>query len=195
MKSRELIVLAMCVLLSISSIAQENENRFGFELSSGLSIATDKLSDAELKPGFGYEGIFHYRFIPHLGLYGGWGWNQFTSENSFAGKNVNFEETGYVFGLQFQDAIGNSAISYYLRGGGLYNHIEIEDVDGELINDSGHGFGWQAAGGIDIKLGSNWSLTPGVKFNSLSRDTDYDSVVRKMKLDYFTLRIGILKSF
>ncbi|MBD0851428.1 porin family protein [Maribacter arenosus] len=72
MKSRELIVLAMCVLLSISSIAQENENRFGFELSSGLSIATDKLSDAELKLGFGYEGIFHYRFIPHLGLYGGW---------------------------------------------------------------------------------------------------------------------------
>ncbi len=195
MKTKGLLFLVIFGVISIGSFAQENEKRFGFELSSGVSVATSKLSDAKLQPGFGIEGIFHYRFMPHTGIYGGWGWNRFSADNSFAGKDVCFEETGYVFGLQFKHPVGTSALSYYLRGGGLYNHIETENADGDNINNTGHGLGYQIAGGIDINMGSNWSLTPGIKFNSLSRETDFEGTSKQMDLNYLSVRVGILKKF
>ncbi|MGQ7869900.1 outer membrane beta-barrel protein [Sunxiuqinia sp. sy24] len=195
MKTKGLTLFGLIILLSVSSLAQEKNKRFGFELSSGVSIASQKLADVNLNTGLGIEGIFHYRFLQHVGIYAGWGWNSFGADNSFTGNDVCFEETGYVYGLQFKHPIGNSPISYYLRTGGLYNHIETENADGDIIDDTGHGLGWQAAVGFDIELGNNWSLTPGVKFNSLSRDTQFEGVSRQLDLKYQTLRIGILRKF
>ncbi len=194
MKTKGLVV-TMLVLLTISSFAQKTEKRFGFELNSGVSMATKKIDDASLKPGFGFEGTFHYRFMPHIGVYAGWGWNRFGAEASYAGNDVCFEETGYVFGLNFNHPIGTSKLAYYLRAGALYNHIETENSDGDIIHDTGHGFGYQLAGGIDIDLGKNWSLTPGLKFNSLSRDTDYEETTKKLDYQYISARVGIMKRF
>lgn len=191
----KVLALTMLVLLSLSGFAQESEKRFGFEFSSGLSIATQKIDGVRLEPGFGFEGTFHYRFMPHLGVYAGWGWNRFGADNSFAGNNVCFEETGYVLGLNFKHPIGNSKLAYYARAGALYNHIETESADGDILNDSKHGLGVQLAGGIDINLGKNWSLTPGLKFNSLSRDTEYEATTKKLDYQYISARIGITKKF
>ncbi len=194
MKTKVLIAVAV-LALTLSGFAQEKEKRFGFEVSGGASFATSDLGDANLQLGFGGEGIFHYRFMPHLGVYAGWGYNAFSAENSFAGNEIDFEETGYVFGLQFKHPIGISPVSYYVRAGGLYNHIEIENTDGDIIGDTGHGFGWQAAGGVDIPLGRNWSLTPGVKFNSLSGDVNMEGTNTQLDLNYIQVRVGILKKF
>jgi hypothetical protein len=194
MKTKVLIAVAV-LALTLSGFAQEKEKRFGFEVSGGASFATSNLGGANLQLGFGGEGIFHYRFMPHLGVYAGWGYNAFSSENSFAGNEIDFEETGYVFGLQFKHPIGISPVSYYVRAGGLYNHIEIENTDGDIIGDTGHGFGWQAAGGVDIPLGRNWSLTPGVKFNSLSGDVNMEGSTTQLDLNYIQVRVGILKKF
>ncbi len=195
MKTKVLLVTAIVLGSLFSSNAQEKEKRFGFELGSGASVATKKLGGSTLNPGFGFEGIFHYRFMQHTGIYGGWGWNRFGADNSFAGNDVCFEETGYVFGLQFKHPIGESKTSYYLRAGGLYNHIEIENADGDITHDSGHGLGWQLAGGIDFQLGKNWSLTPGVKFNALNRNVENEGVNVPLDLNYLQLRVGILKKF
>lgn len=189
------LALTMLVLLSLSSFAQVTEKRFGFELNSGLSWATKNLDDANLNPGFGFEGSFHYRFMPHLGVYAGWGLNSFKAEESFAGSDVRFEETGYVFGLNFKHPIGTSKLAYYVRAGALYNHIETENAEGDVINDSKHGFGYQLAGGIDIDLGKNWSLTPGLKFNSLSRDTEFEGTSKQLDYQYISARIGIARKF
>lgn len=195
MKTRVFFTLVILAIFARNTIAQENEKRFGFELSSGASMAIKELNDAKLKPGFGFEGIFHYRFMPHTGVYAGWGLNRFGADESFAGNDVCFEETGYVFGLQFKHPLSNSPVAYYLRAGALYNHIEIENADGDIIKDSGHELGWQLAGGFDIPLGKNWSLTPGVKFNSLKCDVENNGLNVPLELDYFTLRVGILKTF
>lgn len=195
MKTKVFVALAFLAFFTLSSIAQESEKRFGFELSSGASFATSKPGDAEMKTGFGFEGIFHYRFMPYTGVYAGWGWNKFSSDNSFAGLNADFEETGYVFGLQFKHPVGKLPLFYYVRAAGLYNHIEIENEAGDIIYDSGHGMGWQVAGGVDVKLGKNWSLTPGLKFNSLSRNIDFEGADEQMDFNYLSFRIGILKRF
>ena len=191
-------VLIACVLITVCFLdgnAQENDKRFGIELNGGPSFATKKLGDADLKTGMGFEGIFHYRFMPHLGIYTGWGWNGFSSKKSFAGTNTDFDETGYVLGLQFCHPIEKSSISYYLRMGALYNHIELENEEGDNLGDTGHGFGLQLAGGIDLPLGSNWSLTPGVKFNYLSGDIEISGTTSQIDLNYWSLRVGILKKF
>ena len=109
MKTKVTILLALLVIATLSAKAQENEKRFGIEVSSGASFATGKLNETSLNTGFGAEGIFHYRFLPHLGVYAGWGWNSFGADNSFAGNDVNFEETGYVLGLQYKKQFANSA--------------------------------------------------------------------------------------
>lgn len=195
MKTKGLFAILVLTFMSLSAFAQEIENRFGFELSGGASMATQKLDDASLNPGFGFEGIFHYRFLPHTGVYAGWGWNRFGADDSFAGSDVCFEETGYVFGLQYKRTIGITPLSYYLRAGGLYNHIEIENAGGDIIGDTGHGLGWQLAAGIDYSIGSNWSITPGLKFNALSRDVEMDGNTTQLTHNYISLRIGILKRF
>ncbi|MCF8378433.1 MAG: porin family protein [Bacteroidales bacterium] len=195
MKTKVIIALVTMVMLNMNSFAQENNKRFGFELNGGASKATSKLSDASLNIGYGFEGILHYRFMPHTGLYAGWGWNKFSSDDTFAGKDMDFEETGYIFGLQFKHPIGSSPVSFMLRAGGLYNHIELENTDGEIVEDSGHGFGMQFAGGIDVPLGKNWSVAPGLKFNSLNRSMDHNNESRELNLNYLSLRVGIVKKF
>ncbi len=191
------VLLLLVVFASLNCFAQEKEPRFGIEMDGGASFALKKLDDANMKAGFGFEGTLHYRFYKHIGAYAGWGWNRFSSENSFAGKNCDFEETGYVFGLQFKHPIGNSPIAYYVRAGGLWNHIEIENSEGDIIKDTKHGLGFQLAGGIYIPIGKNWSVNTGLKFNSLNRkDVEFpDDIKRTLDLKYLSLRVGIVKSF
>jgi len=195
MKKRRIIVMMLSLTITAAAYAQNNDTRMGFELNGGASLATSKPGNTSLKAGFGFEGVIIYRFLPHTGLYAGWGWNQFTADASFAGNDVCFEETGYVFGLQFKHPVGNSPLAYYLRAGGLYNHIEIENKEGDIIGDTKHGLGFQLAAGIDYALGKNWSLTPGLKFNYLSRDIEMDGSTTNLKHNYLMLRVGILKRF
>ena len=195
MKTKVILSIALSLLITVATLAQENEKRFGFELNGGASLATTKPGDAKLNPGFGFEGIFHYRFMPFTGVYAGWGWNHFGADNSFAGADVCFEETGYIFGLQFKHPIGPMPLSYYLRAGGLYNHIEIENEAGDITGDTGHGLGFQLAAGIDYSLGKNWSITPGLKFNYLSGDVEMEDITTTLNHNYLSLRLGFLKRF
>ena len=123
------------------------------------------------------------------------GWNRFGADQSFAGDDVCFEETGYVFGLQYKHPVGTSNVQYYVRGGGLYNHIETENKDGDIINDSGHGLGWQLAGGIELPLKRNWAFVPGVKFNFLNRETEFEEESMDLDYNYVSLRVGFIKRF
>lgn len=195
MKTKVFLAVLLVAIVSLGSQAQENEKKFGFEFSTGVAMATQKVAGATLNPGFGYEGIFHYRFMSNLGVYGGWGWNRLGADESFAGDNGNFEETAYVLGLQLNIPVANSDNSWYLRAGGLYGHNETENNEGDVIHNTGHGLGWQLAGGFNLALGNNWSFTPGVKFNALTRDAELEGTSTEFKHNYGSLRIGLLKRF
>ena len=194
MKTKVLFLSATLSVISMISFAQ-NAKRFAFELSAGPSFATQKLADADLKTGMGFEANFQYRFVEKVSLYAGWGWNRFSAEESFAGHDMDFEETGYILGLEFKQLIGNSGISVFGRGAALYSHIEIENKEGDIKYDTKHGWGWQVAAGVDIPLGKNWSLTPGVEFNYLNRDVRISDIEWDLKQNYISARIGFAKKF
>jgi opacity protein-like surface antigen len=195
MKTKVFLVMALCALLVSGAIAQEKEKRFGVELNGDVAFVSSDLAGASLNTGLGFEAILQYRFMPFTSVYGGWGYGHFNANESFAGPDTDFEQTGYVLGLQFKHPIGNSPVSWFVRAGGLYCHIETENKDGDIISDTGHGIGWQAAGGIEVSLGKNWSLAPGLKYNWLAGETDFGNSTYQLDLRTVSARIGIVKRF
>lgn len=193
MKTKLFFAAVMATIFSLNGIAQQDNKRFAFEISAGPSLGTCEPVNARF--GLGFDGILHYRIKNNVGIYGGWGWNQFNVKTSFAGDDMDFEETGYVFGLQYKRPFELHNSSWFLRAGGLYNHIEIENESGEMMQDTGHGFGFQFTLGVEVPLGLSWSISPAVKFNSLSRDVLVEGDLSGMDFDYLSLRVGILKKF
>ncbi len=187
-------LLSFLIVLTVNTAAAQD--RFGVELRVGPEFATQDLGDATLNTGFGSEVVFSYRFMPHLAAYGGWGYGRASADGlSFAGTDVDVEETGYTFGLQFVHPIRTSRFGYFIRGGGVYNHIEIENTDGDITADSGHGLGWQIESGVVVPIGAKWRLMPGVRYRSLSRDMEVGTTSTDVDLTYVTVGVGIARTF
>lgn len=189
MKKLLLTIVALTLLTSLNqSIAQD---KWSLEFRPGANYATQDIADADLGLGFGAELTIAYRFMPHLAAYAGWSYNNFAADQSFAGTDASFEETGYTFGFQFIHPIGESDIKYLVRLGGTYNHIEIENNAGDIIIDSGHGLGWQAEAGLVIPLSERFSLLPSVRYRSLNRNIDINNVSTSVNLNYLTVGVGL----
>ena len=194
-KNRNFLAAVIGLILILSSQSADAQKKWSFELKPGVSFPTKDLHDAKLKTGFGFEGVLAYRFMPHLAAYAGWSWNKFNADKSFAGNDTDFEETGYSFGLQFVHPFPNSSISFLLKAGGTYNHIETENSEGNIINDTGHGPGWQAGAGVSIPLGNRWNLAPEARYRSLSRDLKIGNVKIPADLNYVSAGLGVSYSF
>ncbi|NHE57624.1 outer membrane beta-barrel protein [Cyclobacterium plantarum] len=193
--AHNLFVGALAITLLLSSMVVQAQDRWSLEFRPGVNLPTQKLGDADLKTGYGFEGSLAYSFLPHLSVYGGWSWNRFGADQSFAGANTDFEETGYTYGLQFIHPISTSNLSLLLRAGGLANHIELENSDGDIIADSGHGFGWQVEAGVSIPISEKWRAQPGLRYRALSRDVRLNGSTFGTDLNYISLGIGIVKVF
>lgn len=182
-------LLTLCLLQGRSLLAQE---RFSLQFRPGVSWATTKLGDADLKTGFGFEFTGAYRFMPHVHAYLGWGWNRLQSDESFAGDKTDFEETGYVFGLQFMHPLKDQLpLDYFVRAGVIYNHIEAENADGDIFADSGHGPGFQAEVGVAFTPGPAWKIIPGIKYQTLSRTLTIEEQDFDVELNYLSLGVTI----
>lgn len=195
MKNLILTIAALLVLSGFNQITAQTNNCWSLEFRPGIDYATKDIADADLGMGFGLEGIVAYHFMPHLAAYAGWSYNNFAVDQSFAGPDASFEETGYSFGFQFIHPIGESTLSYLVRIGGTYNHIEIENNDGDIIIDSGHGLGWQAEAGLMIPLSDKFSLLPSVRYRSLSREIEIESIITSVDLNYLSVGVGLSWSF
>ena len=97
--------------------------------------------------------------------------------------------------MHYNRALGEGPLAIYARAGGIYNHIEIENKEGDITADSGHGLGWRVGVGLDIDLGSNWHLKPGIKYQSLSRDIKMEVETTSVDLTYLSVGLGIAKKF
>jgi len=191
MKTTRLTFLIIATFLaSHALIAQE---RWSIELRPGVNFPTSEIADSELNTGFGAEFTIGYRFMEHLGAYAGWGWNRFVQENSIGDTDV--EMKGYTFGLNFTHPINESSFAYMVRGGAIYNHLEFENEEGDITQDTGHGFGWEAGLGLQWSLTETWKLTPQVGYRALQREMEVDGISSDVELNYFSASLGITKLF
>jgi len=183
--------LYLIFFLFFVALSTHAQNRWSLTLRPAVDLATRNLGTTELNTGFGIEGTFSYRFMPHLSAFTGWGWNKFSADQSSLGNKLDFEETGYTLGLLFIHPISNSGIQFLLGGGGIYKHLEVENNTGEIIADSGHGLGWQVEGGLSVGLGNKFSLMPSIRYQALSRELKLNTSNIPVDLNYISLGLGL----
>lgn len=182
------------LFLFLGATFLQGQNPWTFDVRAGVAVPTQDIGEDELDTGFGFEGTIAYRVLPHLSAYGGWDWHKFGSEESFAGADADFEETGYAFGLRFEHPFAGESgdgPAFRLRGGATINHLEVEDQNGDLVADSDHGLGWEAGAGITLPLSDDWRLSPGARYRSLSRDLTVGDVTTEVDLRYVALELGV----
>lgn len=195
MKTQPMTTLlsAAAVALLLAAAPLQAQSRWSLEFRGNAAVPTTELAGDDLGTGVGFEGNVGYNLYQHMSLYAGWDWTHFNAEQSFAGPDMDFEETGYVFGLRwehpFQGEMG-SGLAGWLRAGASVKHVEVEDDEGEIITDSGHGLGWEVGAGLSIPLGASWRLTPGLRYKALSRELEVESTTTDWDVSDVTLELG-----
>ncbi|HYC52735.1 MAG TPA: outer membrane beta-barrel protein [Gemmatimonadaceae bacterium] len=193
MRTRTTLLLLAATLLAVPQLSAQ---RWSGDLRGAVASPTMKLAGAELQTGFGFGMTIAYRVQPHLHLYGGWDWMHFAADQSFAGADMDFEETGYTFGLRFQHPFqAGSAHAYRLEAGGTYKHNELENSAGDLVVNSGHGLGYEAGAGVLFALQGSWNLSPTLRYRSLTRDYDVAGARTSGTLRYLALEVGFSRGF
>jgi hypothetical protein len=193
---RTIALLGASVLaLAATSSGLQAQEVWSLDVRGGAAFPTQDFGVDELDTGVGFEGTIAYRFMPHLWVYGGWDWYHFQADQALSLVDVDVEETGYAFGLRFEHPIERfGSPSIWLRVGGTYNHIEIEDHD-DTTADSGHGLGFEAGAGVALRLGDRWYLTPGARFRALTREFVVSGVGTDVDLTYVALEVGLSRRF
>ena len=183
--------IAAAMALCITNIdAVQAQDTFALDFRGGVALPAEDLGDTSLNTGFGLGVTASYRIQPHLRIYGGWDWTHFVTDDD---AEFDVEPNGYAFGLQFQHPFSNSMWGW-VRAGGLYNHIEVEDGDGSVF-DSGHELGWEVGGGVRLPLGQRLALTPGVRYRAFSADFDVAAAPASVDMSFFSAEMGISWSF
>lgn len=192
---RSLKFLFTAVLFSLMGISSPAQEKFSVEFRPGISFPLNEIAGTKVNTGYGFEFTVAYEVLQDVGIYAGWGWNKFNSENTFMVNRIDIVETGYTAGIQFKHRITNSPISYLIRGGTVYNHLELENKDGNLIADSGYGIGWQAEAGVTLEIGNKWDFRPTLRFRSLPGDIEVFNGHMSVDLQYISLGVGLAKRF
>lgn len=122
--------------------------------------------------------------------YLGWDWHRLATRDAFQGDDVDVEDTGYAFGLQFRHPLVG-AVGGWARAGGIYNPSELENRAASTVADSRHELGWEAGGGLHIPLGTHLALTPGVRYRTFSAKIDAGGGRVPVDLRYVAAEIGL----
>jgi len=201
MKTRGPLVLALATTFLTSPLSAQtasDDATWSLDFQAGAAVPTSEIEGEDVGTGFGFEANVAYRIATHVSVYGGWDWHRFAPDAVLGEPDVDLEETGYVVGLRFDHPFGaetGHGPSYRLRAGVTLNHIELEDSDGELIDDSGHGAGFEVGAGLFMPLTDTWRIGPEVRFRALSRELDIGSGDVDVDLRYLAFDIVFSRSF
>ncbi|WAC02773.1 opacity protein [Lacinutrix neustonica] len=192
---KHLKTIAFVIIVAFFFNTLTAQNRWSAEFRPGIYFPTKSVGMVKLKTGFGFEVALSYKVMQHLNTYVGWGFNTFQTADDTL--KIEFDLTGYTFGFHFIHPISkDSKLSYLMRAGVIYSHIKIENINGNIIQDTNHGIGYEFGTGLDFILGSNgWSLRPQVGYRALSRDLELLNTKTKVDLNYIVFALGVSKQF
>jgi hypothetical protein len=185
-----MVITVLIMTLFMARMAQA-QGKLNATFRPSANFPVKDLGTTELKNGGGFEVNFSYRFLYQLSAYAGWGWSSFSPKGS---ENIvsHYEENGYRFGLQFiQPLSSESKLNLHLSAGGVGHHIEAENEEGDIIDDSGHGIGWEVEAGLSIPVSKRWQIVPGIRYHSLSREMMIGTTKESVDLSYVSVGVGV----
>lgn len=197
-RTRGPALLALTALATVAVLDADPasaQDRWAFDIHATAGVATQDDTRDTSETGFGLGVTFQVPLQQHLFAYGGWDWTRYSALEEIAGPDVDLEETGYALGLRFEHPFGDSDVRWWARGGALIHHFEFENDAGEILDDTGHGLGWEGGAGVAVPLGSAWSLTPGVRYRSVTREAELLNTTIDVELQAVTFELGIRRSF
>jgi hypothetical protein len=190
-KNSMIFTIAVMMMSMVIVQLTQAQGQLNVTFRPTFSFPVKDLGATELKKGGGFEATVSYRFIPRLAAYAGWGWNTFRPEQS-DNSIEHFEETGYRFGLQFIHPLNTeSKLNILLSAGGVGNHIETENEQGDIIYDTGHGLGWEVDAALSIPLNDRWQIVPGIRYHALSREMTNGTAKESVDLNYISVGVGV----
>jgi opacity protein-like surface antigen len=171
------------IVLALGSVAplaaQYGLPPIAIEGRGGLSLPTGDFA-RQLTLGYGLGGHASLAVTPSLGLYAGYTYTSFDFDSKSAGQpEGSYNVQGVDGGLLF-NAPTLSRTAPYLRLGGVY--YNGESSNGLLEDDAK--FGYQLGAGFDYQLGLHASLTPELRYTTISRSSQID-------ITYVTLDVGL----
>lgn len=182
--------VAVPLLLVLGSSTVSAQTRFAVELNGGAAFPTQDLGDAALKTGAGFGFAGNVQVMQHMHVYAGWDWHRFVTDTPFEGADYDVDDTGYTLGARFQHPVMDK-LDLWLRGGALFNHIELEDESGDIIADSDHELGWEAGGGAAYKVSDRLTVMPGARYRTFSTDLSLGQNTIPVDLSYVTLELAL----
>ncbi len=183
------------VFILIFLVSGFSQERWSVEFRPGINFPTEQIMEVDVSTGFGFEFSASYNLFSHLHFYAGVSWNEFKTDEELGDTYLDLEEAGLTFGLQFVLPLAESRFSYLLRGGALYNQLELEDIEGNKYAESGYGFGWQVETGIGFKISNTWSLRPMFRYRTTIREFEILESPARVDLNYYSVAIGLVKRF
>lgn len=190
------LILAVTTALLLLAADATAQPRWAVGARAGLAVPVKSIEGEDFGAGTGVEGSLRYRFFSRLSAYVGWDWSRFSSGLTLGETEVDFEETGYVFGLRLEHTFADEeGPTLWLRGGPTLARVDMEDLNGDVPADTGRGLGWEVGGGVGLTIGRRWSLMPGVRYRSISHDVAIDGISYDFDLGYVSLEAGAAMVF
>ena len=131
-----------------------------------------------------------------MGIYAGWSWFRFHSDQSFAGPDVEVDETGVLYGLQFERALGPHPLpEVRARAGLTYERVDLEPAAGGNGIRSDYDFGWGASMLLAFPLGEHLRLGPAVHYRAFSPTFPVGSGGESADLDHVSMDVAVTWHF
>jgi hypothetical protein len=131
---------------------------FAFEARAGVAVPTGDLNTVA-NPGFGVSGNITYSAFPLIGIYAGYGYNQFGED----GGNGTYKDHGVDVGARLGIPTPLIPIDPFLKAGVVVHRLELSGSSTGLNGSGDWGAGYEVGAGLGFGLGPA-SLTPGVTY-------------------------------
>ena len=181
--NRRLVGLSTLVLALAAvtpAAAQQTLPPISLDLRGGLSLPVSDFGRS-LSLGYGLGGDVIVGITPSLGVYGGYRYISFDFDKDAVGaEEGSYNVQGFDAGLRFGAPSLRSAVSPYLRLGGVYYKGAVSGL-GEADKQR---LGYQLGGGFDYALGPRASLTPELSYTNISYPN-------RVNMSFVTLDVGL----
>lgn len=159
--------------------AQSGLPAIAIEGRGGLSLPTGDFA-RRLTLGYGLGGSATVGVTPTIAVYGGYSYTSFDYDRKSAGSpEGSYNLQGIDAGLRFSTP-ALTRVAPYLRLGGVY--YKGEPTNAEPADDQK--FGYQLGAGLNYELGLHASLTPELRYTTISHSNRTD-------VSFVTLDVGL----